>query len=396
MAPTTTPTGRVVGVLGGRWRATVTPGGRIEPWGSAPALDWWVAAEDRWHVPATEASVRQQCVDGTPVIETRVRIPGGDAIQRVYAVADAGGVTVIEVENDSPASIAVAFSHGSLLTVRPPAEVPIEGIELPSGAVVFPVGHHATVRLGLSHRGGAGVLPEGLPSALAVVRGWTRQVEQASRFVLPDPSIVERLVSARCQLALDGLADDREDAAAYLIGAGELVRMGGNPAELEADVVTVAERLARSARTCGLDWDGAVALEATEAVLAAAHDQRAAGDVAALRTRLGGAGAPRPVAEPAGIRIVPWLERSLAEPRSDGGCVLLPDGHPAGWLGANWEAYHLPAGPRSRISYAVRWHGERPAVLWEVEGEPVEVRGGPAAGGWHSADPRGEALWPAP
>ena len=42
--------------------------------------------------------------------------PGGDAVQRVYSVADAGGLTIIEMTNDSPLPIAVAFSRGDLLS----------------------------------------------------------------------------------------------------------------------------------------------------------------------------------------------------------------------------------------------------------------------------------------
>ena len=69
-----------------------------------------MAADDRWYRPAGEATIRQTTVDGTPVVETRMRIPKGDAVQRVYAVPDHGGLTIIEIENDSPLPIAVAFT----------------------------------------------------------------------------------------------------------------------------------------------------------------------------------------------------------------------------------------------------------------------------------------------
>ena len=76
--------------------------------------------------------------------------------------------------------------------------------------------------------------------------------------------------------------------------------------------------------------------------------------------------------------------------------MLLEAGHPQGWLGANWEVHHLPAGPRSQVGYAVRWHGERPAVLWEITGEPVALVGGSAAPSWRGSGPSGEDLWPEP
>ncbi len=67
------------------------------------------------------------------MIETRVRIPDGDAVQRVWSVPDLGGLTVIEVENESPLPFAVAFAGPRVLTERPPADVPIKGLDLPAG-----------------------------------------------------------------------------------------------------------------------------------------------------------------------------------------------------------------------------------------------------------------------
>jgi hypothetical protein len=52
----------------------------------------------------------------------------------------------------------------------------------------------------------------------------------------------------------------------------------------------------------------------------------------------------------------------------------------------------LVAGPQSRVSLAVRWHGADAAVLWEVEGEPVVLSTSVDAT-WTSSHPRGETLW---
>ena len=128
-APGTDAAGVTVGVLGGSWRGRVTPWGSIVPADGSATLDWWIAAEDRWHTPAIEPSVRQRAVEGAPVVETAVRVPGGDVVQTVYAVADAGGFTVIELENRSPAGVAVALSRRDLVTSRPPATVPVEGVD---------------------------------------------------------------------------------------------------------------------------------------------------------------------------------------------------------------------------------------------------------------------------
>ncbi|MEY2975179.1 MAG: hypothetical protein RIR49_1599, partial [Actinomycetota bacterium] len=142
----------------------------MEPSGG---LRYWVAADDRWHDPAAETSVRQRRVEGTPVTETRVRVPNGDVVQRVWTVPDAGGVTLVEFENDSTLPVAVALDRRDLLADRPPADVPIEGITLPSGSIVLPLGHRARVRVGLAHDGRAGGRPpSSLPDHDAVVRGW--------------------------------------------------------------------------------------------------------------------------------------------------------------------------------------------------------------------------------
>jgi hypothetical protein len=68
---------------------------------------------------------------------------------------------------------------------------------------------------------------------------------------------------------------------------------------------------------------------------------------------------------------------------------------PHSWLGQSWEVQGLPTcfGP---LGYAVRWHGDRPAVLWEIEPfagtEPVALRAPGLDPSWHTQDASGEAL----
>jgi hypothetical protein len=384
-----------VGVLGGDWRATVDERGRIEPWDGSPTLNWWVAADDRWHVAAQETTVRQVRRDGTPVLESRLRIPQGDAVHRVYAVADAGGLTVIEVENDSSLPIAVAFDRADLLTARPPTSVPAQGIDLPPDAVVHPVGHHSTLRVAIAH--GAprtpARLPEVVPQPAQVVRGWLAQTERASRLVLPESALVERIVHERCELLLGGVADAQDDPIGYLLGVDELGRLGVDTSEWVPDVVTVAEAVARAAARAGsLSWEVDRALVATSDTLARCHESRGVDDVAELRRRLGGRGGAS-LAAPAGLRAIAWTEDRLARPLADGTCALLPGGVPSAWLGQSFETYRLPAGGGRCVSFAVRWHGERPALLWEVTGPPgLRLTGGGADPSWSTTEARGEAL----
>jgi hypothetical protein len=102
------------------------------------------------------------------------------------------------------------------------------------------------------------------------------------------------------------------------------------------------------------------------------------------------------------------LVARLAVHEPGGGLDLLP-AVPDAWLGQPVEAHGVPTS-FGRLSYALRWHGERPALLWELEphddtavGEAVAA----AAGGfvlrapgldpsWQSTDLRGEVLLAAP
>ncbi|MGA1051670.1 MAG: hypothetical protein ACO3WU_05175 [Ilumatobacteraceae bacterium] len=374
------------GVTGSQWRASITPWGGLVPW-EGPPLDWYVAADDRWHVPAHEPAVRQVRLDGTPVTETRVRVPHGDVVQRIYSVAE--GCTIVEVENESTLPVAIAFDRRDVLTERPIASVPIEGIELPESSFVLPLGHRATLRIGIPHRASAGGrLPDGLPTARSVVRGWTLLTDRAGRFVLPEgghgASLAERVVSERCEIALGSLPTAADDPAGFCVALGELVRMGEPPSQWLPELVDAVAAVGPEP-----GWRAGVALDAADRVLAAAGEQRARRDL----SRIGSKRARSlPPPEPPDDRfVIPWIERSLV----DGG-ALFPYGLPAGWAGAPVEAHGLPTVGRSTVSFAVRWHGARPAVLWEQAGDPVALTSPVLAPDWSSDEPRGETLWPVP
>jgi hypothetical protein len=377
----------VTGVLGQPWRADVTRWGALAPWDGSASLDWHVAADDRWHSPRTEEAVRQRRLSGTPIFETRMRVPGGDAVHRVWSVADAGGWTVVEVVNDSPLPFACAFTRADIATSRTPADVPIAGLELPGASVVLPVGHRASVTVGLRHHGARSgdVLPRSLAPADAVVRGWLARAERASRLVLPDERLVDVLVAARCDLLLGGLPGPAEDPVAFLLAAGELVRLGEIDRtiaiQIGPEVAAAAELVAR---TDG--WDVDAALDSAALVLARAEERRGVADLVRIA---GGRSPSRPPVEPvAGVRAVAAVERRLAR-----GPVLLPDGIPAAWSGGALEAHDLAVGPATTLSFAVRWHGAHPAVLWQVTGEPVELRAPAVDPTWFTRAASGEALW---
>jgi len=286
--------------------------------------------------------------------------------------------------------IAVAFAGPALLSPRPPTEAPIAGIELPSGAVLFPVGHHATLTVAIPHDGRpAGSLGALWPSAEQVTRGWLAVVERAGRLELPDESHVADVVHARCELLLEGPDLPDDDPVGFLLGADLIVRMSGDAEHWVPEVADAVQRTLRMPT----EWDVRAALDAAARVLAAAGERRALQDLA--RHRRGDAvaatAASLPDTAPDGVRGLAWAERRLVASGE-----LFPAGIPPAWWGQQFEVHALPAGPASTISFAIRWHGARPAILWETTGEQVTLTAPSIAPAWSTSDRSGEALWPAP
>lgn len=377
------------GVTGRPWRASITEWGAIQPWDDVPGLDWFVAADDRWHVVAEETSVRQRRIEGTAAVETRVRVPSGDVVQRIFTVADADGLTIVEFENESPMAVAVAFDRRDVLTDRPIVDVPIEGIELPDGAFVMPLGHQATARVALVHgEQRSGPIPSGVPAMTQVVRGWLSLTERASRFVLPDGErgslLAEAITAERCEIALGSIPRAADDPAGFALALGELVRMGEPPDHWMPELVDAVAALGPN-----LSWDADMALSAAGRVLSIAGERRARRDLDRItRRRTASASPDEP---PGGVRAIAWLESRLASAGA-----LLPQGMPPDWLGQSVDVYGVPTVPGSAVSFAIRWHGERPAVLWEQTGEGVELCAPVVAPDWRSEEIKGETLWPRP
>ena len=68
------------------------------------------------------------------------------------------------------------------------------------------------------------------------------------------------------------------------------------------------------------------------------------------------------------------------------------------WLGANLDVRKL-ATPAGRLSFSLRWHGSRPALLWDVEeptGVALELRCSAIDPMWRGEGSKGEALLQAP
>lgn len=401
----------LTGVLGSSWRAVVTPWGDLEfVDGSAP-LQWFVAADDRWHHPAREVAVRQRLVEGAPVFETRVRVPRGDVVQTIWSttVGDVG-VTVIDVNNDSALPVAVAFSRTDLITERPvvdSGEWPAPGLELAVRPLVLPVGHRSSVRVILRHDGRTDAVGGEVPDAQSVIRGWLAVAERAGRFVVPDlvdgVPLADAVIAARCQAVLQG--DDADGAAERLLDLDERVRTNVDVVD-PVWVAGLVEDLLDDLRR-GLVETTSARLAVTAAARLLRDDVRAVDDLVAAVARVRGHRADELASAWGRVDTVTSLDVSrhvlpalvhdrLARLTARNVVTLLPDGLPADWLGVSCEAHGIAVGAHHTVSFAVRWHGERPAVLWDVTGPPGLVLRSGVDDAWSTIESRGEALWNAP
>ena len=408
------PAAHVLGIRGGGWNAIVNERGSIRLNDGSPVLDWHIAADDRWHDPSTEPSVRQTRRAGVPVIETRLRIPGGDAIQRVYAVADAGGLVVIEITNESTLPIAVAFTRPDVVSSRTPSPRGAQGIELPAGSVVFPVAHGSTLRVALRAPDSvvANVDVERLPSFEQLQKGWLKAVEQAGYVIVPEGAVaplVARLRSDALILsgheiedwAIGAGGDCANDPVAYILTLQELLRMGekltGDSALIRVDHAArlaqcVETLLKENKKTPILPWDVERALFAAQFVFARMGESRAADDVAATQLRLSSAAEP-PNVMPTDIRAIAWVEEKMVAMQRDGSVQIFGRGIPRLWLGANLECHRVAVGPLHTVSFGIRWHGEKPALLWEVAGPAgIKLTAGKCDPTWTSVEATGETL----
>jgi hypothetical protein len=364
-------------------------------------LDWYVAADDRWHDPSTEGTVRQERHGGIPIIETRLRVPGGDILQRIYGIVDHGGLIVIEFENQSSLPVVVALTRGDVLAQRPASSDVISGISLPRGSVAYPVGHKAALKVALSSSGcSLKQLPADLVDAAQLRRGWATALDRASRLVLPDREYCDAVARIRADLLIGGsdvFSEIAGDPVAYVLTLLELQRLGEKIDQPLAGLVDAAESIfAASSHASHIGWDVERALFGAQRLFHSVAETRAISDVATSQSRLG------PVSEnaddfptdmPPGIRGIAWLEDQLVSPLRDGTAAILRRSIPNRWLGVDLEAHSLIADPVRTVSCALRWHGEHPALLWEVVGPPgLHLSAGRFDPTWSSNESTGETL----
>ncbi|MDQ6852518.1 MAG: hypothetical protein M3046_02330 [Actinomycetota bacterium] len=406
-----------VGVLGSSHQALVDAHGAVAPDDTGWQLDWWIGADDRWHVPEHEAAVRQTLLDAAPVVETSLRVPGGDAVQRVYGVGGPAGLVAIEIENASGAPFVVAFvirprpdgrvgaveTRGSwvevdgrpaLLTLRPAmrwsvgesgavfdqvsgglaSAEELAGARDRAGnleaAFLHPVPHRNRLRCAVVAGHDRSVPVDAvdlslLPEAGDAAAGWAAQLRRGMQVVLPDARLQQAVDAARASLllaadarprlgsdevaALEDWGFDREAEAAWRrLGMRERRRAGRRQLD-PRPWQSVRERMHSASATFTWPDGPATLLRAVRDLLVAPHDD----DSVALLVEL-----------------------------------------PTEWRGQSLEVHDAPT-RAGRVSYAVRWHGPRPALLWECE-RPIALTVPGLDPAWSTRDARGEALLAAP
>jgi hypothetical protein len=357
-------------------------------------IEWWVGADDGWKIPARDG-VDTERLGCAPALGAHVRVPGGELVMRAYAVATSGPPLVVaDAENASPAAAVVAWIVRAAPGYRI-GRVAIEGstlliderarIELPrvpthwavaaravgvrdavvdgrasSGrfepvvtrrgdleiALLFPVAHRTRTRIAASTASAgptASVAVAGLPALADVERGWVAALERGMQVELPDAALQASVDAAR---------------ATVLLG----VRRGGD----------------RVVRQSAAAWG-----------LADVRSRRAPADDIddpwrqVKATLTGATATPRRAAE--------WLQavRALVVAVRADRVAVLPD-FPVEWLGQSVAVNDFPT-RRGPVSFALRWHGTRPALLWEVP-EGLRVHAPILDPAWEAIGSAGEAL----
>ena len=390
-----------IGILGGGADARVLPDGTLQPQRTGWRLAWWIGADDRWRVPLRETTVRQSLVEDVPVVRTALRVPGGDAVVRAYAVPDADGTIALDIANESAAPFVVALvvqqarrvaltdelvtvdERPGIMLARPPSRWAVAvarstDVEVCGGAAregpfpptrdraarieaafLLPVPHRVSVRAAIDPKSRQPVDPRTLPSADDVVRGWHAQLDRGTRVELPDDRWSRTIRAARAQLlleasdgrppgavvaALEDWGFDDEAASAWRNLSGRERRRAGSRAA-PASVATI-DRLVEEADAPGrIDAVGPTLLLAV---------------------------------------------RSLLVAETGEGEVTLLHELPASWRGQPIEVHDAPT-RAGTVSFAVRWHGARPALLWTAP-PGVRLRAPGLDPDWSSDETSGEAL----
>lgn len=372
----------LVGALGDARLVRLDGVGGLRPDVAGFVLDWWVGADDRWHGARDEIAVRRSRIGAPPVYETAMRVPGGDAVQRVYGIGGPSSLVVVEIENRSPAPFVQTFVLGGalgrvtidrtlvrvgrrpvLVLPKPPSMWAVSDRDggaleaVRSGAAssgpfaggrrarevafLYPVAHRTRLRAALVvGRGPAPAVDlSRVASAEDAARGWSAHLARGMRVVVPDES-VQRAVDAARADALLAASGGRHDVELF----AALEDWG-----FDREAAAVWHRLGWGERR---------------------HSARRELNI--------------------GDSVLRRVRDALVHEAADRSIELVRELEPA-WVGQGIEVHDAPT-RQGRVSYAVRWHGERPALLWDCERSGVRLRAPGLDATWSTREQRGDAL----
>ncbi len=358
----------LLGAIGSSRRGVVDPRGLVVAQSGRCSVDWWVRANDRWYFPSRGEAVTQRLVDQAPVVETTLRIDGGEVIHRAFVTGGADEHVVIEIQNNTDTAVAVAlcarpydhesqvrcdevsFDNGTLYVDgvalispdRDPGQVlasnqlqgdVAERLDDPGvssvssrcvsglahGALVFPLVKDATMRARVEF---GEVTQDSAVTYKAVASGWAKHVDSGLRLTLPDGRLGELVESNRRSLHLfadnAGVYSDPMSgpgltrAEMFIISAMQTYGFTGVTAEA---LLVRCDELGRD----GSFSDSIGELSATGAVLGALGDQyRLTRDVAFARATI-----------PAVTSAAAWIESQRRKQRKSASELtigLMPSG----------------------------------------------------------------------
>lgn len=387
------------------------------------SLDWWVRTDEGWKYPSRTRAVRQ-AIDATPIIETSFAVPGGDLVARVAAVQLSGeAVVTVDYTNDSPTAVALALAlrpidldgigmaesvkiYDNTMSIGGRVQLVADRIPASSVAVsdfaslppaveranaepsteatstngtaqaasVFAMPHHSTLRVVL----GADAVVADLPQLEAIAKGWSAHLDQFLEVEVEGSPIGDELslVERRLATALRGGKVVRTRAAMGewsalddLSVATALMEMGDvNPAaEIVLDHLDSDRLLAMAAGEREAAFDALVRLwhltRRSEVIDAASETLDVPAEVLA---------GPTPDAVMSQSDAWPvQAARRVHEIRSafvierDGELHLLT-GFAEDWRGRSIDVRRARTAA-GWLSFSLRWHGARPALLWSLE-----------------------------
>ncbi|MEZ5247483.1 MAG: hypothetical protein R2707_20510 [Acidimicrobiales bacterium] len=444
--------GAMIGDLEGP-TAVVDRYGRVGAVDGSWWVEWGVGAQDRWRVAHDEVAVRQSRVADAPVYETWMRVPGGDIVARVASANDGlGRVLVLEFENLSRDAVSLAVvgrvagtaaiaadadgvaidgiewirgerpAGGVLATIGDPWDVVADGPDASrsachgdgaSGGIVLALPHRQKVQVHVLVEGDfptRPVTPDEISAGWRTITAGSLAIDvpdvdlgEAWNRILPDLIVqagsLDPRTAAEAAVALDiaGLHDEADRGRATVVAAAEDGTVRG--VDAVAALRALASRDLLAGHESGLaDLAGPLAAAAGTALDAPTLSQvaraleavapAAAADARAAAARAVGTFAPDSAPAAAADRV---LASVVAAP--DPGVVHLLPSVPEAWLGQPIDVRSCGT-PNGRVSFSIRWHGPRPALLWERLGgsDAVELRCPGLDPSWSSLERSGEAL----